>query len=101
MRVLLLACSLSLILAGGAAVAQSGARPESTASPPMPPKARAKPDSAKSPDQIKSIHDRGAEYLAQCMQDWEPATHMTKQEWQRTCRRVVEERVKFLLEKAE
>ncbi len=101
MRVLLLACSLSLVLAGGAAFAQSGARPENTASPPTPPKAVAKPGSAKSADQIKSVHDRGAQYLAQCMQDWEPATHMTKQEWQRTCRRVVQERVKFLLEKPE
>lgn len=26
--------------------------------------------------------------LAECMQLWEPATHMTRQQWSRTCRRV-------------
>jgi hypothetical protein len=34
------------------------------------------------------------------MQDWEPATHMTKQEWRRTCERVAKDRLKFLLEQA-
>jgi hypothetical protein len=95
---LLLACSLSLALAASAALAQTGARTESAAPPS---KAGAKPSSAKSPDQIKAIHARGAEYLAQCMQDWEPATHMSKRDWERTCRRVVQERVKFLLEQAQ
>jgi hypothetical protein len=28
------------------------------------------------------------ERLADCMRLWEPATHMTKQEWSRTCRRI-------------
>jgi hypothetical protein len=34
------------------------------------------------------------------MKDWEPSTHMTKKEWEQTCRRVVQERVKFLLDQA-
>lgn len=38
-----------------------------------------------------------AAYLAECMGDWDLATHMTKQEWARTCRRVVDNRVKFEL----
>ena len=28
-----------------------------------------------------------------CMQDWERETHMTKEDWARTCRRVVDERI--------
>ncbi len=28
------------------------------------------------------------ELMAQCMRDWDAATHMTRQEWARTCRRV-------------
>jgi hypothetical protein len=46
------------------------------------------------------IAKRGAEYLQNCMQDWDAATHMTKQEWSRTCQRVVKDRVQFLLEQA-
>ena len=34
----------------------------------------------------------------QCLGDWDAATHMTKKEWERTCRRVVDGRVKFLAE---
>jgi len=34
------------------------------------------------------------------MQDWEPSTHMTRQEWRRTCERVAKDRLKFLLEQA-
>jgi hypothetical protein len=34
--------------------------------------------------------------LAQCLRDWDAGTHMTRQEWARTCRRVVGNRAKFL-----
>src|SRR5262249_11899647 len=50
-----------------------------------------------SSDEIKA---RGAEWLGQCIADWDSATHMSKQEWQTTCRRVGQERIKFLLESA-
>ena len=98
MRVLLLIFSLLLILADGAASAQSGSRlggatPSPTGPTPPTPKAGSTPDGAKS-----AAQKLGAEYMAQCMNDWDAATHMTKQEWERTCRRVVEGRVKFLLE---
>jgi hypothetical protein len=36
--------------------------------------------------------------LVQCLRDWDAATHMTRQEWARTCRRVVSNRAKFLQE---
>jgi hypothetical protein len=34
----------------------------------------------------------------QCMRDWDATTHMTKREWERTCRRVADEREKYLRE---
>jgi hypothetical protein len=40
----------------------------------------------------------GETYFKQCMEDWEAATHMTKKEWARTCRRVVDARVKFMID---
>jgi hypothetical protein len=46
----------------------------------------------------KKQSERGPEYLAQCLKDWDRGTHMTRQEWARTCRRVVSNRVRFLRE---
>ena len=43
---------------------------------------------------------RGADYLEQCMKDWDAATHMSKQDWRRTCQRVSQDRVKFMLDQA-
>jgi hypothetical protein len=86
MRPLLIACSMMFPLAAGpAADAASGGRP---------------PREVPSEKAPKELLKRGADYLQQCMQDWEPATHMTKQEWRRTCERVARERLKFLLEQA-
>lgn len=28
--------------------------------------------------------------MTECMAIWEPATHMTKEEWRRTCRRTLD-----------
>jgi hypothetical protein len=99
MRALLLLTSLALILASGVASAQSGSRPGSaataTAPAPQAPNARPKPDDAKSSGELRELI---ATYLAQCMNDWDSATHMTKQEWARTCQRVVEDRAKFRLQ---
>jgi hypothetical protein len=49
----------------------------------------------------KKESDRGPEYLAQCLKDWDRGTHMTRQEWARTCRRVVSNRVRFLREQGQ
>jgi hypothetical protein len=79
---------MTVLLAGGtAASAQSGGR--APRDPSQVPK-----------DAPEEIMKRGAEYLEQCMQDWESATHMTRQEWRRTCQRVAQDRLKFLLEQA-
>ena len=58
-------------------------------------------DSKKFKKAEKKESDRGAEYLAQCLKDWDRGTHMTRQEWARTCRRVVSNRVRFLREQGQ
>ena len=99
MRLLLLVSSLLLAFAGAAAT-ESGSPPESTTSSTTAPTPRAsdarpKPEDKRSPAEVRKL---GADYLAQCMRDWDAATHMTKQEWARTCERVVKGRIKFRLE---
>jgi len=47
---------------------------------------------------VSTIRARAAEYLARCLEDWDTATHMTRKEWNVTCRRVSAEREKFLIE---
>jgi hypothetical protein len=71
-------------------------------SPPPAPKAAKKQPSANtgqpvtdSPANIRRTIDT---QFKQCVDDWDAATHMTKKEWERTCRRVVDARVKFLAE---
>ena len=34
-------------------------------------------------------------YFNECAKDWDTATHMTRVEWERTCRRVATDRVRF------
>ena len=74
---------------------------EPTAAPkPIEPTAQAatpKSIEANTPEQIRQ---RGADWLKQCLQDWDAETHMTKRDWQRVCRRVSEERVNELLKQA-
>lgn len=41
-------------------------------------------------DRAASEHDRAL--FAQCMQDWDRATHMTTKEWARACQRVIRAR---------
>ena len=60
-----------------------------------PPSAETKPKGKMTPAEIEQISDM---YFKQCMQDWDAGTHMSKQDWERTCRRVVDNRVKFLIE---
>ncbi len=98
MRALLHVCSL-VLLVYGTAHAQTAGQPTTEASPPQaqtmttPPKLGGKD----TPEQIKN---RGEAWFQQCMQDWDMATHMTKVEWERTCRRVALERTKFLIEQS-
>jgi hypothetical protein len=74
MRVLIYA--LSLIVVSSGAYAQSDPRPKSAA---------------------LSDGAHTAAMYAQCLQDWDSGTHLTKQAWERTCRRLMQERGKSAL----
>jgi len=101
MRTYFLLIATIPVLTCGAALAQTAASPP--ASPPAkgPPKVAVtaeKPDCTGNPSQIRAC---GELWVKQCMGDWDAGTHMTKQEYNRVCRRVANERVKFLLSRRE
>jgi hypothetical protein len=51
---------------------------------------------SKSTPETQAIEERVSDWLKQCLDDWDKATHMTKSEWRATCHRVAGERGKFL-----
>jgi hypothetical protein len=51
-------------------------------------------------DAPAQIRKRGADWLAQCVKDWDAETHMSKKDWQRVCRRVATERINELIKQA-
>ena len=79
---LILMTTLMLALGGGIALGQapSGAPPSAAPGP-------GANSSAQSRDN-RSGKNAANEEFADCMRLWDKATHMTKQEWSRTCRRV-------------
>ena len=93
MRTLLLVSAVLLIVASGVAHGQSEPATGKREGAPAPSKGAA--DGALSAAEIQK---RGAQYLSDCIKDWDKGTHMTKQDWIRTCRRVVQRRVQFLLQ---
>jgi hypothetical protein len=92
MRTLLGILSVSLILAPAALNAQADRTPEDKA---MAAKPSLSPSTGETPEEIRL---RGKAWFTQCMADWDAATHMSKKEWERTCRRVALERTKFLID---
>jgi hypothetical protein len=86
-RTLFLVGAAFLVAAGGMASAQSNKREA--------PAAAAVPETQLSPAEIR---ERGAQYLADCVNDWDKGTHMSKKDWTRTCRRVVQRRIDFMLQ---
>ena len=67
-------------------------------------KADAKADSkagAKPKISSQTVNERVAMWLKTCLQDWDTATHMSKDQWRTTCERVSKERGKFLSETPE
>ena len=48
--------------------------------------------------QTEGVREASAKHIAQCMRDWDAATHMTKEEWAGTCRRMVKDRIEFRLD---
>ena len=113
MRSLLCIYSLSLIFVGSAAFAEPEEEPISPTPqaatpnpsnaesprmrkrPPVPEGATPNPTDVETPEQRRK---RGAAWFNECLKDWDAATHMTKKDWQRVCRRVSVERVKLTKE---
>ena len=56
---------------------------------------------AKAKSNKQTIDERVAMWLKTCLQDWDTATHMSKEQWRTTCERVSKERGKFLNETPE
>ena len=77
MHMRILVYGLSLVAASGAAYAQSDPLPKSATS--------------------TDVKVHATAMYSQCMQDWDSGTHMTKQVWERTCRRLMQERGKAAL----
>jgi hypothetical protein len=72
-----------------------GAEPGTKDATKQPDAAAKKPDVA-TPKAAAAKHD--IDSLEQCLNDWDRATHMTRAEWARTCRRVAANRARFLRE---
>jgi len=61
---------LSLGLGAGSVLAQGASPPPATGA------------------EIKSVKARAKENIAECVKMWDAGTHMTKQQWARTCERI-------------
>jgi hypothetical protein len=104
---MVIAAGAALVLAAGAALAQTGsadrpppqvppkaAAPSGPALPaPAAPGKKAASGAKKAPAATPAVDKQAAlktarENIADCMRLWEPATHMTRQEWARTCQRI-------------
>jgi hypothetical protein len=102
MRRPILAGSLLLAL-GSVASSQSGTPPDEELSPmeiiaalaPASP-ASVKPDAKSDAAKKAKAGEAKVDPLAQCLRDWDAGTHMSRQDWARTCRRVVNNRAKLL-----
>jgi hypothetical protein len=93
MRIGLLALPLFVLACplAAQAQAQANAQPKSEAATGTVPKA----DCRGTPETIRAC---GEAWFKDCLKDWDKATHMSKNDYARTCRRVVDGRVKALTE---
>ena len=84
-------CLLAVGLSGGIALAE----PDQGSKTPSPLLIAAE---GTSQEGSQSVGDRITQWLKSCVDDWDAATHMTRNEWRTTCERVSQERGKFLRE---
>ena len=89
MRIGHLALPLLIMACAVGAQAQSAAQPKSETATGTVPKA----DCRGTPESIRAC---GEAWFKDCLKDWDSATHMSKSDYARTCRRVVDGRVKAL-----
>jgi predicted component of type VI protein secretion system len=77
---------VAIVLVGTGAHAQSA--PQSQAvTPPQP---------AASKEPVKDIHAQTEAWFKDCKQGWDAATHMSRRDYERTCLRMAQERIKFM-----
>ena len=89
MRALLSLCALFLGLACHGAHAQSAAQGESAPSPPPKPAPALK-------EPVKDVRGQTDAWFKDCKSGWDAATHMSRRDYERTCQRMAQERVKFI-----
>ena len=92
MRIGRLALSLFAIACPLGVHAQSGAQPKSEAATVG---TVSRENCRNTPETIRAC---GEAWFKDCLKDWDNATHMSKKDYGRTCRRVVDGRVKALIE---
>ena len=89
MRALPSLCALILGLACHGAHAQSAAQGESA------PTLQPKPAPALT-EPVKDIRGQTNAWFKDCKQGWDAGTHMSRRDYERTCLRMAQERVKFM-----
>jgi hypothetical protein len=101
---LLLVISFLCVLAA-ATVASSETVPKATTAPHDSDAKAAKDSKSPSPAQggptasyAAEIRKLADEQYKQCLADWDAATHITRKEWRRVCRRTADQRAKFRVE---
>ena len=56
-----------------------------------------KPESdATTSDENMQGHTLATQALETCMKNWDPGTHMTRDEWRQSCKRITEERLPYV-----
>jgi hypothetical protein len=53
---------------------------------------------ATDPELTVSEKELAETYFKDCMKDWDEATHMTRRDWEITCRRVTSDRARFRMQ---
>jgi hypothetical protein len=89
MRAMPSLCALILGLAGHGAHAQSAAQGESA------PSLLPKPAAALT-EPVDDIRGQTNAWFKDCNQGWDAGTHMSRRDYERTCLRMAQERVKFM-----
>jgi len=82
--------ALAVILAGTAAYGQS------SQSPPASENASAAVPKPVAKEPVKNIRDETDAWFKDCKLGWDAGTHMSKRDYERTCLRMAQERVKFM-----
>ena len=78
---------VAVVFVGTGAHAQSAPQTDAVASP---------PPAAANKDPVKDIHAQTQAWFKDCKQGWDAATHMSRRDYERTCLRMAQERIKFM-----